>query len=102
MSQSSVDELLSQYKIDKTIAIVEFSRRYIVDRDANYNSIFLDYSAAIDDLNIAISIDSNFTEAYILRGLFRKILKDYKSALEDLNKALKLDPNDAYLINLKA
>jgi tetratricopeptide (TPR) repeat protein len=54
-----------------------------------------DYKGAITDCNKAIELDSQFAEAYDVRGTAKDELKDYKGALEDYNKAIEINPQYA-------
>ena len=51
-----------------------------------------DYKDAIIDYDIAIDKDSNYAEAYYLRGLARKSLKQREESILDFNEAIRLDP----------
>jgi len=53
-----------------------------------------DYKGAIQDLNKAIELKSDYFEAFRDRGICKSELKDYKGALEDLDKAIELNTND--------
>ncbi|VVC04837.1 TPR repeat protein [Candidatus Burarchaeum australiense] len=57
-----------------------------------------DYAGAILDLDRAIELKSNFSDAYTNRGGANAMLENYTGAMEDFNKALELDPEnvDAY------
>ncbi len=57
------------------------------------------YSGAIVDLNKAISLQSDYKEAYYVRALCESELKKYPLALADFNKVISIDPDykDAYL-----
>jgi tetratricopeptide (TPR) repeat protein len=54
---------------------------------------------AITDYNKAISLNPNYTNAYISRGISKHSLKDYREAMLDFTEAIKINPNnaDAYI-----
>ncbi|MEQ1646746.1 MAG: hypothetical protein ABL959_25050, partial [Pyrinomonadaceae bacterium] len=54
-----------------------------------------DYSAAITDFSIAISIDPKYIAAYRSRGLARALNKNFAGAIIDLTKVIEFNPNDA-------
>jgi type IV pilus assembly protein PilF len=51
-------------------------------------------AVALDEVRIALESDSNFVQAYSLRGLIHAQLKENAKADEDFRKALSLKPND--------
>ena len=57
-----------------------------------------DYKGAIGDLNEAIRLNRNYTQAYINRGNARNYLGDKQGAIADFNSVIKINPNyvDAY------
>ena len=57
------------------------------------------YIYAVQDFDVAISLDDTLAEAYLGRGEAHFYLKEWSAALEDFNRALALDPElaDAYL-----
>jgi tetratricopeptide (TPR) repeat protein len=55
-----------------------------------------DYQGALADYSKAISLDPNYTNAYVNRGFLQNDkLNDIQGALADFNKAIALDPNYA-------
>ena len=52
-----------------------------------------DKAKALDDLDAAISHDSQLAEAYMMRGQLRFQLHDKATAFEDLQRAMQLDPS---------
>ena len=48
--------------------------------------------AALDIVQRALQIDSNFAAGYNLRGLIYMALSEHESALADLNTVIRLDP----------
>ncbi|MBN2175174.1 MAG: tetratricopeptide repeat protein [Bacteroidales bacterium] len=65
--------------------------------NANYN--LKDYVGAIRDLDMAIELNPQYTEAYYVRALCNSKLNNYPKALNDFNKVIELDPEfkDAYI-----
>jgi len=57
------------------------------------------YFEATDDVNQAIILDSNYSEAYNIKGLINKRMKNINQAYKDYSKAIQLNP-DYYLLNL--
>ncbi|BAY08326.1 tetratricopeptide repeat protein [Calothrix sp. NIES-2098] len=57
--------------------------------------IHSNYQAAIEDLNQAIQLQSNFGEAYSDRCLAYLQLQDYHQAIADCTQAINFTPNDA-------
>lgn len=51
-------------------------------------------AVALDEVRIALEADSNFVQAYSLRGLIHAQLRENAKADEDFRKALSLKPND--------
>ncbi len=53
---------------------------------------------ALNDINKAIEINKNATNAYVLRAdILSRTTKDFQSALDDMNEAIKLQPQQAGL-----
>ncbi len=57
------------------------------------------YEKAIENYNMAIILNPNFSEAYFARGLAYYHLKNYDKAAADYTKALELDPNNPVIYN---
>lgn len=57
---------------------------------------------AINELNIALTIDENYDELYRLRGRSYRELKKYDKAIEDYNTAIKINPNNTGAIMNRA
>jgi tetratricopeptide (TPR) repeat protein len=57
------------------------------------------YTSAIDDLDQAVLLDENYSEAYYLRALCNSNLEKYDRALKDFNKTIELKPDfkEAYI-----
>ena len=53
------------------------------------------YDEATKDLNEAITLNPNSSDAYFHRGVIKYVLKNYDAALIDLNKAIKIEPSYA-------
>ena len=56
-------------------------------------------SVALDELRIALSADSNYFQAYSIRGLVFTSLKEYGKAEDDFRRALNIAPNDPEVNN---
>lgn len=57
------------------------------------------WSAALDELGIALSADSGYVQAYSVRGLVYAQLKEYVKADNDFQRALSLAPGDPEVNN---
>lgn len=57
------------------------------------------YKSAVQDLNQAIELENEFSDAYYVRALCYGNLKKYDKALVDFNKVIEINPNykDAYI-----
>lgn len=53
------------------------------------------YEESIKEYSIAISMDSNYIDAYYNRGTSKIRIKDYESAIPDFDKAIALKPDFA-------
>lgn len=51
---------------------------------------------AITDYTKAISLDPNYADAYLSRGIAHNYLKHYQRAVEDYTKTISLEPNKPY------
>lgn len=56
-----------------------------------------DYLSALEDLNQAISLDSDKATYYLLRAQTKEALKDYRGAVADYEECAKVDPVNAPL-----
>lgn len=56
-------------------------------------------SAALDEFRIALSADSDYVQAYSIRGLVYGQLKEYARAEADFQRALSLSPTDPEVNN---
>ena len=54
---------------------------------------------ALEELNIALAADSNYFQAYSVRGLVFAVLKDFPKAEADFERAIRLAPNDPEVNN---
>ena len=61
-----------------------------------------DLDKALDDCNMALVIDDNYSQAYMLRSLVHTFKGNYREGRADLNRVLKLAPNDPGLKQLDA
>jgi len=59
------------------------------------------YTGAISDLNKAINLNSQYAEAYYLRGISYSNAGDAQKALPDVNQALKINPNHSEAYRLR-
>jgi tetratricopeptide (TPR) repeat protein len=68
---------------------------WITDKNGEF---YYDYDGALEDLNKAIELNSEYSDSYIKRGDLYVELKKNDKALKDYNYAIKLDSNsyDAY------
>lgn len=57
------------------------------------------WSAALDELRIALNADSGYVQAYSVRGLVYAQLKEYAKAEDDFQRALSLAPGDPEVNN---
>ena len=53
-----------------------------------------DYQGAINDFDLALSLNPKFADAYMNRGTAKKKLGDYKGAISDLNTTIEINPSD--------
>lgn len=58
-----------------------------------------DYDRAIENYNMAIVLNPNFSEAYFNRGLSYYNKKNYDKAISDYNKSADLDPRNPVIYN---
>ncbi len=56
-------------------------------------------AVALEEARIALEADSNYAQAYNLRGLVRMNLREYAQAQSDFEQALRLAPNDPEINN---
>lgn len=59
------------------------------------NSRLAKNDEAFEDISKAIALDSNFREAYIVRGAIYFQKKEYPSAESDLSRVIEMDPKNA-------
>ncbi len=63
--------------------------------DSWRNGKYTDPDKALEYLNEAISLDSNYDDAYINRGIAWHVTGNYDRAISDYNKAIELNPGYA-------
>jgi len=89
-------------KIDE--AITEYNSILIINKNCedclyNIGAIYLelkkDNKKALEYFTRAITVNSNYTQAYFARGFTYSKLKDKENARSDYNMCLKLEPNYA-------
>lgn len=56
-------------------------------------------AVALDELRIALNADSDYFQAYSVRGLLHAGLKEYDKAEDDFRRALSIAPNDPEVNN---
>ena len=59
------------------------------------------YDAALDDINMSISLNPNAWKAYLARATVLMKLDDFQSALTDLNKSMELDQDQVVIYYLR-
>lgn len=92
--------LVQHFEYEK--AVLDFSKAYslsknplvLISRGA-VNMRMVRYDKALADFNEALTIDSNLTQALILRAKLYLALHEYELAQCDFSKAIALDPNDS-------
>jgi tetratricopeptide (TPR) repeat protein len=97
LSQSlgvNIDNNIARTKQDSTLTADD----YFVSANQKYNKE--DYPGALTDYNQAISLNPNFANAYLNRGLLKnEKLNDLSGALADYNQAIVLNPKLALAYN---
>lgn len=84
--------------LDKAIDLQEDLTKAYFER-ASVLKAMGDKESALEDYNTIIDLKGNtYMEAFLNRGLTRKMLGDYGGALSDLNKALKEYPDNPELL----
>ncbi len=58
-----------------------------------------DFDKAIENYNMAIVLNPNFSEAYFNRGLCYYNKKEFEKSISDYNRAAELDPRNAVIFN---
>jgi tetratricopeptide (TPR) repeat protein len=84
----------------KTLAAGVITDDQLLSRAKAFNDLRR-YEEALQDLNRALELDPNNTQALGLRGNTYLTMKRYEQALRDLNRALQLDPNNAQTLGLR-
>ena len=54
-----------------------------------------EHERAVEDYNVAIQLEPDYVDSYIMRGLSLSGLERYEDALKDADTAIRLDPNKA-------
>ena len=92
----NANDLISAKKI-----IEKELKNYIPRYEYNFylGLISNDYDEKLKYYNKAIKENSNYSDAYINRGLVKNELKDYEGSIEDYNKAIELDPKCSLAYN---
>ena len=83
-------------KIDSTFALAYTGLAWVYwDKhywETYFSEKFLDSVQVL--VNIALSYDSQLSEAYTLKGSYFNVTGNKEQAIEELNKAIKFNPND--------
>ncbi|KAG2499493.1 hypothetical protein HYH03_002440 [Edaphochlamys debaryana] len=61
-----------------------------------------DFAAAVGDYTMALQLQGNLLQAYVMRCHARMALRQYNEALQDVREAERLDPENAQVKALKA
>ncbi len=67
-----------------------------------YSTQYARYNESLAFFDAALAIDSNFTEAWVAKGVALHNLKRYDDAIGNYDRALAIDPNDAGTWSVKA
>ncbi len=83
--------------LDRAIALGEVGQRVYFNRANAYDSLG-DYRTAIDNWDIAITLDPKDHDAYNNRGNAYRNLQQYEHAIKDYDRAIQIKPDyaDAY------
>ncbi|MBT5914301.1 MAG: hypothetical protein HOH59_15950 [Rhodospirillaceae bacterium] len=73
--------------LSKSISLYPYNPEVYLDR-ATINIDQLKYLQALNDLDQAITLNSNFTDAYLYRAYVKRFMKDLEGALIDLEYVL--------------
>ena len=68
---------------------------YYVEQSIKYKNEGND-KKALENINLALAIDSGQSFGYTIRGQIKSLLKDDSSALIDFSKAIKLNPQNTH------
>ena len=98
-----IDDAISLYK--EAIELNEYNAAAYNRRGNLYNILAMNQKnipiaetnrrQAINDLDKAIRLDNNYTEAFINRGFVYYSAKFFGQAVKDFNRAIQLEPNNA-------
>ena len=85
---------LSYY--NKAISLNATAEAYLLR--AGLYHLFGDDNAVLENLNKSISIDKDYSHAYINRALYYRHHKNYKQAQQDYDQAIKLSPSSFEIV----
>lgn len=88
----------------------EFDQHFYGPKDSSYyhrlkGSLYClleDYKNALDELNLAISLNSKVSDSYAWRGWVKTELGDIMGAAQDTNKAVELSPSSCLALECRA
>jgi tetratricopeptide (TPR) repeat protein len=84
----------------KTIRNKQLVRKYYQQAYTKFNAN--NYAGALSDLDEALKMDSNYEDAYFLRGRCRLGLQDYAGSITDNNEVIRLAPRNAAAFSIRA
>ncbi|RHZ88959.1 hypothetical protein Glove_19g65 [Diversispora epigaea] len=108
---------LTKYKIDYAKdygtekQVIYYCTKYLNDVPTSYYTLCSradaycklgKYDRAMKDLNSAILIKPQRTNAWYLRGAVKGLKESYTDAIQDLNKAIMIDPNNCSALKCRA
>ncbi|RHZ71650.1 hypothetical protein Glove_256g139 [Diversispora epigaea] len=108
---------LSKYKIDYAKdygtekQVIHYCTKYLNDVPASYYTLcnradayceLKKYDRAMEDLNSAILLKPQRTNAWYLRGVVKGLKESYTDAIQDLNKVIMIDPNHCLALKFRA
>lgn len=68
----------------------------------NVSMVKGEYADALNDFNIALTLNPDFVQAYISRGTLHSLKKQVTMAQADFNKALKIEPDNVNALYSRA
>ena len=63
-------------------------------KESSEKLLHREYKEILEDLNIALKLNSKYENAYINAGIVKSKLKMYDEAIKDFEKAIELNPNN--------
>ena len=92
------DKSISQQKYNETIKGLSAQELIESAKKKNFNK---QYNDVIDDMNKALQLNSNNSNAFMLRGNAYKEIRKYNEAITDFNKAIEIRPSSSVAFNLR-